>query len=143
MTAIVFGAVTVQRQRVIGDAETTLECDALLPALDLIIIEFFDATTIEANQMVVVRAFVQLEHGFAGFKVIPMQQASLFKLRQDAIHRGQSHIHVVRQKHFVDVFGAKMTDATVVKYIQNFHTRQRNLQAAGFDVGRVIGHVVG
>lgn len=49
----------------LGQLEAPLFRDLVLPPLDFFIEEFFDTTAIEAHQMIVMRALIKLEHGFA------------------------------------------------------------------------------
>lgn len=76
----------------LGQLEAPLFRDLVLPTLDFLIEEFFDTTAIKAYQVIVMRALIKLEHGFAGFEVIPAQNARLLELRQYPIDRCQSNI---------------------------------------------------
>ena len=49
--------------------------NAALALLDLGVEEFLDAAAIHANQMVMVLAFVELEHRLAGLEVVARQDA--------------------------------------------------------------------
>ena len=51
--------------------ETALARDLVLPLLDLSVVELLDSTALQAHQVVVVAALVQLEHGLAGLEVLP------------------------------------------------------------------------
>jgi hypothetical protein len=123
--------------------EAALQRDALLAALDFVVIEFFDQTAIKAHQMIMVRAFIQFKHRLAGLEMIAVQQSGLFKLGEDAINGSESNVHVIRQQDLVDILGTEVAHAALVENIQNLDTWQRDFQAAGFDVRWVIGHVVG
>ena len=72
--------------------EALLGCDLLLPLLDLGVIELLDPTALQANQVVVVLAFVEFENRFARLEIAALEQAGLLELRQDAIDRGQPDI---------------------------------------------------
>jgi hypothetical protein len=58
MFAVFFGAVAVNRQRVISDLEAAFESNLVLALLDFRIVKLFHAAAIQANQMIMVRAFV-------------------------------------------------------------------------------------
>lgn len=53
--------------------ETALFCDQLLAAFDFCIEKFFDATTVQAHQVIMVMAFVEFEYGLAGLEVTARQ----------------------------------------------------------------------
>ena len=63
-------AVGVQVQRVLGDLEAALARDLLLPLLDLRVVELLDAAALQADEVVVMRAFVELEDRLAGLEVV-------------------------------------------------------------------------
>ncbi len=123
-----------------SDVKTALFGDRMLAQFNFFIEEFFDQATVEADQMVVVRALVQFKNGLAGLEMIPVQQAGLLELRQDAIYRGQADIHVFKQQDSVDIFGAQVAHAAVLENIENFQSWQGRLEAAGFKVARIVGH---
>lgn len=137
------GAMTVQRKRMLCNIETTLIRNFLLAPLNFLVKEFFDATAIEANEMIMMRSFVQLKDGLAGFEMIAMQQSGLFELGQYAIDGCKADIHILGKQNFVDVFGAHMAHLTVLKNLQDLESRQRRFQATGLQVGSVVGHVLG
>lgn len=122
----------VQRQRMIGDFKTVLFRDPLLAFFDLGIKELFNLAATQAHQMIVMRAFIQFKHGLAGFKVVALQQAGLFELRQDAVNRCQANIEIVIQQHFVDIFSTQVPHFGILKNIKDFQARQRGFEAAGF-----------
>ena len=57
----------------VGNFKTVLFSDTYLALFDFRIKKLFDLAAIQANQMVMVRTFIQFEHGLAGFKVIALQ----------------------------------------------------------------------
>lgn len=93
--------------------------------------------------MVVMRALVELEYRFPGFEMISMQQPGLLELREHAIHRCQSDIHILGQQDFIYILGTQMAHGTVLKDIEYLQARQGGFQAAGFQFGRITRHVVG
>jgi hypothetical protein len=135
------GAVAVDRQRVFGDLEAALLGDGVLALFDRFVVELFHAAAIEAHQVVVVRAGVQLEDGLAGFEVVAVQQAGLLELGQHAVDGGQAHVHIVGQQDLVDVLGGQVAHFAVLENIQDFHAWQRGFQAAGLQIGRIVTHV--
>ena len=55
--------------------EAALFGNDVLAALDFRVEEFFDLPALQADEMVVVSALVELEDGFAGLEVMPLDQA--------------------------------------------------------------------
>jgi hypothetical protein len=127
---------------VICDRETALARDTLLPLFNFFVEKLFDPATIEAYEMVMVRALVQLEHCLAGFKVVSMQQPGLLELREHPVYGRQADIHVFGQQNLVNVLGAQMAHLTILKDIEDFESGQRCLETAGFQLGRIAGHVI-
>lgn len=123
------GALRVQVKGVVLDFEATLFGDQVLSALDFCVIKFFYPATVDTNQMVMMLAAVDLEYGFAGFEKVTLKQASLFELRQDAIHRGQTDIHVFCQKHPINIFCRHVPHGALFEQLKNFQTGKGGFQA--------------
>ena len=64
----------------LADAEVVLLGDLVLQLFDFRAEKLGHTAAAHAHHMVVVRAFVQLVHRLAGFKVMAHQNASLLKL---------------------------------------------------------------
>ncbi len=90
------------------ELEALFFCDLVLPVFDLRVKELFYAAAVEADEVVVVVALVQLKNGLAGFKVRAQQDTSLLKLGKHAVDGGQTNIDMLRQHHPIDVFGAQV-----------------------------------
>lgn len=131
---------TVQRQRMVGDFKTAFLCDPDLAFFDFFVKKFLDLAAIQAHQMVMMRTFVEFEHGLAGFKVIALQQAGLLELRQHTIDSCQTDVQIVCEQHFVDVFRTQVTHFGVLKNVENLQAGQRGLEAAGLQFGGIVGH---
>ena len=97
MFAVVLDAVAVKRQSVILQGEAAIACDTTLALLNLGIKKFLDATTLQADQMVMVITAVELEQGPARFKVAAFEHPSLLELHQHAIDSGQSNVLLINQ----------------------------------------------
>jgi hypothetical protein len=133
----------IERQRMFRNIKATLSCDTLLALFDFFIEKFFDPSTIETDQVIVVRSFVEFENRLASFEVIAMQQSGLLKLGQHTVYRGQADIHILGQQDFIHILGAQMAYLAALKNLENLESRQGRFQAARFQFGRVTGHVVG
>ena len=65
-----------------------------LPALDLGIVELFDAPAVRTNQVIMVLTGTQLKHSLARFKIMALKQARLLELGKDAIHGSQADVQI-------------------------------------------------
>jgi hypothetical protein len=117
----------VKIERVLADLEPALAGDSGLALLDLGIEEFLDAAALQAHQVIVVAALIELKHRLARFEVMPYQQACLLELRQHAIHRRQPHVQTFGQQLLVDVFGSQVPDLALLKQVDDLEPRQRRL----------------
>ena len=70
------GQGAVSRSKVSGSGQI------LLAALDFRVEKLFHAAATHAHKVVVVLAFVELEHRFARFEVVALQQSGLLELGQ-------------------------------------------------------------
>ena len=80
-----FGAIGVQMKRVFADFEAALAGYLDLPFFDLGVVEFLNAPALQTNEMVVMRALVQLENRFAGFEMMADQESRLLELRKHSV----------------------------------------------------------
>ena len=88
--------------------EATVFSNFRLAALDLRVIKLFHAPALQAHQVVVVRAFIQLKNRFAAFKMMAHQQSGLLELGEYAIHCGETDFSVFAEQNFVYIFGRQM-----------------------------------
>ena len=56
-----------------GDIESPFQCDLLLALFDFFVEKLFHPPAIETYEVIVVRAFIQLENRLAGFKMVAVQ----------------------------------------------------------------------
>ena len=81
-----------------------------------------------------VLAFIELEHRFAGFEVMARQDASLFKLHQHSVYRGEADVGAFIEQDLEHVFGRHVTLlGRTLKNFQNLDARQCGFQAAAFE----------
>jgi hypothetical protein len=77
-----------------ADIEAPVFSNCLLALLDLIVTEFFHMAALQADNMIVVTAFIQFKHCLATLEVMAHQQASLLKLRKYAVNSCQPYIFI-------------------------------------------------
>ena len=85
----------VQIERVLADLEAALPRDGVLPLFDPGVVELLDATALQADEMVVMVALVQLEHRLAGLEMMADEQARLLELRQHPVDGGEPDVEAL------------------------------------------------
>ena len=138
--AVGFGAIHIQVKSVRTHAEAAFCGDPVLPVLDLGIEELLDVAALQADQVVVVVAFVQLENSLAGFEVMAFEQAGLFELGKHPVNRGQADIHVFGDEQAIDVFGGQVAVFGFLEKIEDLEPRESCLQADTFETLGIAGH---
>ena len=63
-----------------------------------------DAAALQADEMVVVSALIQLKDRLVSLKMVPDQQTGLFELRQHAVNGSESGVRAVFQHQTIDIF---------------------------------------
>ena len=132
MWASRFGAARIQRKRML------FQCEALgfghggLALFNLRIVKLFDTPAIEAHQMIVMRALIELIHRFAAFEIAACEQAGLLKLREHAIHRGQANVGALIEQHAIHIFGRHMPLLACLENLHDFQAWQCGFQAGVF-----------
>ena len=132
MRTLRFSAVSVDVQRMIVNGEAAFGGDFFLAAFNFCVVKFFHAATLQAHQMVVVAALIELVNGFAAFEMVAYQQPGLFELGEDSIHGGKADIHVFREEHAVDILGGEMTYFALLEQVENFKARQGGFESDVF-----------
>ena len=74
MSTIRFAAMTVQNERVVADLEPQALGHRLLPFFDAAVHELFHAAAVDADDMVVMSALIQLEHRHTPFEMMARDQ---------------------------------------------------------------------
>ena len=114
--------------------------DAVLPLLDFRVVEFFNLATLQADEVVVMMAFVELEDGLAGFKVMAFEQAGLLELGEDAVNGGQADVHVLGDEQTVHVFRGEVTIVGLLEEVEDLEPRRSGLEADVLEVLGIAGH---
>ncbi len=119
----------VQIQRVVGELHLVFLGDGFLPLLDHLVDEFHHLAALQTDQVIVVAAVVEFEHGMAAFEMVAQHEAGLFELGQHPVHRGEANVIALFQQGLVDVFGAHVTAGRHLEDLQDFHPGQGDLEA--------------
>ena len=128
MGALPATTVPVKRKRVILEFEALVGSDFLLALLDVGVVELLDPAALQADQVIVVLAFIDLEDGLARLEIAALEQTSLFKLRQDTVDSRQADIIALGQQFLVDVFSAHVALGAILENLEDLQARNRRLE---------------
>ena len=90
------------------DAKAPFLGDCFLAFFDFSVVELFNVTALQADQMVMVAAPVEFVDGFAGFEMVAHQQPGLLELCEHAIYGGQAGISAFLDQFFINIFRGQM-----------------------------------
>jgi hypothetical protein len=138
--AVGLEALDVEVEGVFAHREAALGGDLVLALLDLGVEEFLHPAALQAHQVVVVVAFVELEDGLARFEVMALEEAGLFELGEDPIDGGQADIHVFGDQEAIDVFGGEMAILDLLEQVEDLEPREGCLEADTLEILGIAGH---
>ncbi len=98
------GAIGVDMQRVVVNLEAALGCRLLLAVLDFLVVKLFHATALQAYDVVVMPALVELKYCFATLEVMAHQQACLLKLGEHTVNCCQADVFAGGEQNLVNIF---------------------------------------
>ena len=124
----------------VGDLEAFGFGHVVLAFFDLGVVELFDLAAVQAHQVVVVLAFVDLIDRLARLKIAAVKQARLYKLGQHAVHSGQADVGAVFEQHAEHVLGRHVALFARLENFQNLQAGQGGFQAGTFQLVDVVGH---
>lgn len=119
----------VNHERVVADLELMPGGDFSLSLLDTRIDEFFDMPAVETEDVVVMRPGIELEHRHAIGEVMPRDEPRRFELSEHAINRRQTDVLAQIDQPTIDILGRHVALATALEDLENFHSRQRDLES--------------
>src|SRR5260221_3324400 len=102
-----------------ADREPQAGGDRFLPLFYAGVDELFDLPAVHADDMVVMRALIELEYGHAVLEVMARDQAGRFELRQHAIHRGEADVLIRTEQPPVDLFGRHVAGAAALEDLED------------------------
>ncbi len=112
-----------------AQVETALARHFALTAFDFGVVKFLDAPALQADQVIVVAALVELKDRLAGFEVLARKETGLLKLRQYAIDGRESDVDALAKERFIDILGRQVPDLALLEQFENLAARQRRLKA--------------
>src|SRR5258708_33103335 len=110
--------------------EAALARHLVLAPLDVGVVELLDAAALQAHEVIVVPALVQLEYRLAGLEMLAREQARLLELREHPVNGGEAHVDAFGDERLVDVFGGKRADFARLEELEDRAARKRRLEAA-------------
>src|SRR6266702_808976 len=137
--AIRLGAIGVEVQRVFADRKPALLGHPDLALLDLGVVELLDAAALDANEVIMMAALVQLEDRLAGLEMVALENSRVLELGENPVHGGQADIQSLVHQYAVDVLRREMAHLALLEQLQDAQSRTGSLQADGFQVVNV-GH---
>src|SRR5690348_11369291 len=129
MGAVDLDAIRVDVELVVVDREAALLRDLVLALLDLGVVELLHAAALQAHQVVVVPALVELVDRLAALEVVAHEKPRLLELREHAIDRGEPDVGVLVQQLAVHVLGGEVALVAVLEEVQHLEPRHRDLEA--------------
>jgi outer membrane protein assembly factor BamE len=130
MFAVRLGAVTVERKRMVLKLKPARASDFHLPLLDLGIDELLDPPALQANQMVMMLAVIELEQGSSRLEVAAFENPCLFELRKNPINRRKANVVFEPQQLAKYILRAHVALTALLEDLQYFQPGGRGLQAA-------------
>ena len=90
----------------VADLESKARRDLVLPLLDPFVHEFLDPAAVDADDVIVMVALIEFEHGRAALEVMPRHQPGGLELRQHAVDRCEADVLLGLEQPLVYVLGA-------------------------------------
>ncbi len=107
--------------------EATILGNLMLAFFNLSIIKFLNPAALQADKMIMVAAFVEFKNGAPTLKMMALEQAGLFKLRQHTVNRRQPDVGILVKQQFIDVFRRHMSFFRCLKQFKHLQARKRCL----------------
>lgn len=132
MLALTGGAVTVQIEAVVGQANVVDLGDVPLTLLDHLVGELDHLAAVETDQVVVVLLGRQLEHRLAPFEVVTGDDTGIIKLVKNTIDGSETNLFTLIDQPFVQIFRTGVLAVRLLQDFQDFDTGQGDLEPGLF-----------
>ena len=119
----------VDHEGVLADLEAETLRHRRLALLDARIHELLHAPAVEAQDVVVVRAGVELEDRHAVREVMAGDEPGRLELRQHPVDRRKTDVLARLGEPAVDVLGGQVPLAAALEDVEDLHARQRDLES--------------
>ena len=108
--------------------------DGTLALLDGLLQELHHLAALDAHQVIMVSALVELEHRLAALEMMAADETGPLELGQDTIDGGEANVLSALQQRLVDVLRAHVAAVAGLEDIENLHPRQRDLESGLLDL---------
>jgi hypothetical protein len=122
----------------VAQRESVLLGDRALPFFNDIVDEFLDPPAMHANDVVMMRATFQLEHGLSALEVVPGDQSRRLELGEGAIYGGQPDLLSGIEQFSVDGFGREVQAFDVLEKLEYLEPGQGGFQAGILQMFRLV-----
>jgi hypothetical protein len=114
---------------VVPDREAVVLGHGTLPHFDLLVEELFDVAAVKADDVIVMRAGIELEHRQPAVEVMPAHQAGGLELRQHAINGGQPEVLMLIAQAPMDFLRRQVPGLGALEDFEDAQPGQRHLQS--------------
>jgi len=124
---------------VVADLEAEARRDLVLLFLDALVREFLDPAAVDAHDVVVVLALVQLEDGGAALEVMARDEPGGLELSEHAVHGGEPDVLIGVEQATVHVLGTHVARLARRQDLEDLESRHGDLQAGTAQMRRFHG----
>ena len=110
----------VKTQGVVRNRKTLLQSNVVLAFFNFSIIKLLDTPAIQTNQVVMVLALIEFVDGPATLKMTATQNIGLLKLRQHAVHRGETYVRAAFKQNAEDILSGHVALRAFLEYFKYF-----------------------
>ena len=133
----IFVVNAVEDKAVIFEFVAVFTCNFFEAFSNGFVIEFNDFTGFHTDEVIVVIAVVDFKDAVVAFEVVPLEDARLFELGENAVHGGEADVFIRFEQDFIHVFRAEV--AIVVRSLafhdfKDFHPWPGNFQSGFFNL---------
>gem|GEM_PF-2894542 len=127
-TLFLFQGLNVKNQTVIHELKAVLFSNLALTLFNNRVAKLHNLAALGADHVIVVLVASHFKHGVAALEVVAKHQSCSFELSQDPVNGGEADIIALIQQLLVDVFRTQMKISCTFEDIEDFHSRESNLE---------------
>jgi len=120
----------IEYQRVIADFIPQPLGDGLLALFDAAVHELFDRATVHTDDVIVMRAMIELENRDAAFEMMSGYEAGGLELSQHAVNGREADVLVCDKKLFIDILRTHVVGRALRKNIEDLEPWQGHLESS-------------
>ncbi len=112
----------------VGQFEPKLAGHLVLALLDGLVEKLLNVATIEADNMIMVRATIEFKDGMPALEVMPLDKPGTFELGQYPVDGCETDLLAIFKENPVNIFSTEVLLLALFEDFQNLHARQRDLE---------------